>query len=122
MMIKSIKFASVPVTDQRRALEFYTDKLGFEVYTDQPFSGDQRWIELAIPGSPTRLVLFTPDAHRSWIGGFSNITFACDDVQRTFEELSARGVEFVEPPKKQPWGDYALFKDPDGTTFCLSSL
>ena len=48
-MIKGIKFATVPVTDQDRALEFYTKKLGFRVLTDAPFDGNQRWIELSIP-------------------------------------------------------------------------
>lgn len=120
-MIRQVKFVSVPVRDQKRALEFFTEKVGFEVYTDQPFSDEQRWIELKVPGADTRVVLFTPEAHRDWIGGFSNITFACDDVQRTYEAMIERGVEFSEPPTTQPWGTYALFKDPDGTTFCLSS-
>jgi predicted enzyme related to lactoylglutathione lyase len=120
-MIKHIKFASIPVTDQKRALEFYTEKLGFAVFSDQPFSDEQRWIELGMHNGGTRVVLFTPEAHRAWIGSFSNITFACDDVQRTYEELSGRGVEFLHPPKNEPWGSYTLFKDPDGTTFCLSS-
>ena len=120
-MIRHVKFANIPVRDQKRAVEFYTQKLGFSVYTDQPFSDEQRWIELKLNGADTRITLFTTEAHEGWIGGFSNITFACDDVERTYEELKDRGVEFAGPPAKQPWGTYALFKDPDGTTFCLSS-
>ena len=60
-MIRGIKFASVPVTDQNRALAFYTEKLGFRLLTDQPFNDDQRWIELGIPGADTRIVLFRSD-------------------------------------------------------------
>ena len=45
-MIKCIKFVSIPVRDQDAALEFYTRKLGFTVFTDQPFNDKQRWIEL----------------------------------------------------------------------------
>jgi len=67
-MIRGIKFVSVPVTDQDRALQFFTKKLGFKVATDQPFNGKQRWIELLIPGSETGLVLFTPDGHENRIG------------------------------------------------------
>ena len=48
-MIKQIKFVSIPVADQNRALDFYTDKLGFTIITDQPFDEKQRWIELRIP-------------------------------------------------------------------------
>jgi len=121
-MIKRLKFASIPVTDQDRALQFYTEALGFEVYSDQPFSDDQRWIELGIPGSDTRIVLFTPEEHKPMIGHFSNLTFCSDNVDRTYEELKAKGVEFVGPPEKQQWGTFALFKDPDGTTFCLASV
>jgi len=120
-MIKGVKLVNIPVTDQQKALEFYTEKLGFRVLTDQPFDDSQRWIELKIPGGgDTRVVLFTPDAHKSWIGGFLNITFSTDDVNKTYEQYRARGVEFTAPPTKQEWGSYALFKDLDGNQFCLS--
>ena len=57
-MIKQIKFVSVPVADQDRALDFYTEKLGFTIITDQPFDDKQRWIELRVPKAETRVVLF----------------------------------------------------------------
>ena len=120
-MIKSIKFASVPVTDQDRALEFYTRKLGFRIVTDAPFDGNQRWIELGLPRADTKLVLFTPDEHKKMIGGFMNITFVADDVEATAKELKARGVEFVQEPQKADWGTAAIFKDPDGNQFVLST-
>lgn len=120
-MIKGIKFASVPVRDQDRALGFYTGSLGFRVVTDQPFDDGQRWIELGIPGAETRLVLFTPDGHEDRIGTQSNVTFMADDVEQTYEELTARGVEFEGPPESMPWGTYAIFADPDGNRFVLSS-
>ena len=59
-MIKAMKFVGVPVGDQQRALEFYTQKLGFRVITDQPFDDRQRWIELSVGDSATRVVLFVP--------------------------------------------------------------
>ncbi len=120
-MIKAIKFVSIPVTDQDRALAFYTSKLGFRILTDQQFDGKQRWIELSIPGAESGVVLFTPDGHQDRIGTFSAISFQCDDVQRTYDELSARGVEFTGPPTKQPWGTFAIFKDPDGNQFVMSA-
>src|SRR5215831_19805327 len=60
-MISHIKFVAVPVNDQNRALDFYTEKLGFTIITDQPFNGKQRWIELRIPKAETRVTLFTPE-------------------------------------------------------------
>lgn len=119
-MITQVKFVSVPTRDQNRALKFYTEKLGFEVATDQAFDSAQRWIELRIANSATRVVLFTPKDHESRIGTFFNGSFACDDVEATHRQLSARGVEFNGPPEKQPWGTFAIFKDPDGNQFVLS--
>lgn len=121
MMIKAIKFASVPVTNQDTALEFYTKKLGFKVFTDAPFGGGQRWIELGIPRAETKLVLFTAPGQEAMIGKFMNITFTTDDVEGTTREMKANGVEFVQEPKKADWGTAAIFKDPDGNQFVLSS-
>jgi catechol 2,3-dioxygenase-like lactoylglutathione lyase family enzyme len=120
-MIKSIKFTSISVRNQDAALDFYTKKLGFIILTDQPFSDKQRWIELGIPGAHTGLVLFTPEGHESRIGSFTGISFLCDDVPQTYEQLIARGVEFVAPPKAESWGTSAIFKDLDGNQFVLSS-
>jgi predicted enzyme related to lactoylglutathione lyase len=119
-MIRGIKFASIPVRDQDRALAFYTEKLGFNILTDQPF-GEQRWIELGIPGADTGVVLFTPDEHRSHIGTFSHISFWCDNIEKTYQQLLQRGVEFDGPPKKMDWGTFVSLKDPDGNQFVLSS-
>jgi predicted enzyme related to lactoylglutathione lyase len=120
-MIKGIKFASIPTRDQARALAFWTEQVGFVVHTDQPFDGQQRWIELRIKGSDTNLVLFTPHGQEDRIGTFAGVSFYCESVEKTYEELSARGVEFVKPPKKEDWGTSAIFKDTDGNSFVLSS-
>lgn len=120
-MIKGIKFVSLPVTDQDRALAFYTEKLGFRVLTDQPFNEKQRWIELSIPGADTGVVLFTPDGHEDRIGTFQPVSFYTTDVQKTYELYNSRGVEFTAPPAKQPWGEFAIFKDPDGNQLLLST-
>lgn len=120
-MIKAVKFVSIPVRDQEQALAFYTEKLGFQILTDQPFDGKQRWIELRIPGGETKVVLFTPAGQEDRIGTFANFTFTTDDLERTHQELTARGVVFTAAPTKQPWGHFAKFKDLDGNEFVLSS-
>jgi len=120
-MISHVKFVSVPTRDQDRALAFYTEKLGFRVVTDQPFTDRQRWIELRIGNSETRFVLFTPDGHEDRIGTFFNGSLACDDTEATYRQLKLRGVEFVSEPKQEPWGTYAIFRDPDGNQFVLGS-
>ena len=120
-MITSVKFVGIPVHDQERALAFYREKLGFKVATDQPMGPGQRWIELRIGGAETRVVLFTPKGHEERIGTFFNGSFETDNVQKTFEELKAKGVEFVQEPKTESWGTSALFKDSEGNQFVLSS-
>jgi predicted enzyme related to lactoylglutathione lyase len=119
-MIKGIKFANIPVTDQDRALEFYTQKLGFRIITDAPFNDRQRWIELGIPRAETRLVLFTAPGQEKMLGGFMNVTFTTDDIETTARVMKEKGVEFVQDPQKADWGTAAIFKDPDGNQFVLS--
>ena len=120
-MIKGIKFVGVPVRDQDRALEFYTKKLGFAVLTDQPFNDTQRWIELRIPGAESGIVLFTPEGQEDRIGTFQGISFWTNNVQKTYDDLSSRGVEFVGPPTTADWGSSAIFKDHDGNQFVVGS-
>jgi catechol 2,3-dioxygenase-like lactoylglutathione lyase family enzyme len=119
-MIRGIKFASVPVADQDRALAFYTEKLGFRLLTDQPFSDEQRWIELGIPGADTRLVLFR-SSESPQPGHRMNVTFWSDNVEATARELKSKGVRFVMEPRREHWGEAAAFQDADGNSFVLSS-
>ena len=118
-MITNINFVSIPTRDQERALKFWTEIIGCKVQTDQPL-GAQRWIELSIGSSQTRLVLFLQEGHEDRVGTFFNGSLGCDDVEATYRQLSARGVEFTRPPKKEAWGTSAMFKDPEGNQFVLS--
>ena len=127
MTINAISSVSVVVSDQDRALAFYTEKLGFELQMDAPM-GQSRWIQLAPKGARTSLVLGTPTSDmpaeirqrtESMLGGFVNFIFNVDDMQATHKELTGKGVEFVDQPAEQPWGWWASIKDPDGNIICL---
>jgi catechol 2,3-dioxygenase-like lactoylglutathione lyase family enzyme len=120
-MVRGIKFVGIPVRNQDVSLKFYTEALGLKVATDQPFTSAQRWIELLIPGAETGLALFTPEGHEKRIGEFQSISFWCDDVFATAKALKSKGVTFAQEPKNEPWGSTAVFKDPDGNQFALSS-
>jgi len=119
-MIRGVKFVSIPVSDQDRALSFYTDVLGFRLLTDQPFNEKQRWLELGIPGADTRIVLFQ-FGDKLQPGGQLNITLWADDVEATARDLKAKGVEFVLEPKRMAYGTTSIFKDSDGNCLVLSS-
>ena len=120
-MISHVKFISIPTSDQDRALKFWTEVVGFRVLTDQPFDDNQRWIELRIGSSDTRVVLFKFGEQGLKPGTLFNGALACSNVEQTYQELVARGVDFVTPPRKEQWGTFALFRDPDGNQFMLSS-
>ncbi len=120
-MIRGMKFAGIPVTDQDRALKFYTEVLGSKVTTDQPFTPTQRWIELLIPGAETGIALFTPEGHEDRIGKFHSLSFWCEDVFATAEIIKSKGGTLAKEPKAEIWGTFAIIRDPDGNQFVLSS-
>jgi len=121
-MIKGIKFVNIPVADQNRALAFYTEKLGFMIATDQAMGPDsQRWIELRIPGADTMISLFTPDELRDRVGSFVPLSLWAADIEGTHKSLSARGVEFLAPPKVESWGSSVIFKDSEGNRLHIGS-
>ncbi|HBK91474.1 MAG TPA: glyoxalase [Parvularcula sp.] len=120
-MITSVKFVSIPTRDQDKALAFWTEKVGFDLITDQPVGPGKRWIEIGVGKAETRLVLFTMDGQEDRIGTQFNGALACDDVEATYAQLSKRGVVFKSPPAKQPWGVFAIMLDADGNEFVLSS-
>ena len=120
-MIKRIKFIGIPVADQDRALDFYTEMLGFRILTDQQFGAGQRWIELSIPGAETGVALFTPEGHEDRIGTFVSTSWEVDNVEKSYEALLAKGVTFTAPPVKQAWGTSVIMKDSEGNRIVLSS-
>lgn len=121
MTLRAIKFVSIPVSDQDRSLDFYTEKLGLKLVTDQPFDDKQRWIELRIPRAQTRIVLFTMPGHEDRIGTMTNLAFVSDNVRATYEQLVAKGVQFDGEPAEADWGTSAVFRDPDGNRLLVSS-
>jgi len=122
-VITNLNSVNVTVSDQDRALAFYRDALGFEVTMDM---GDAnfRWLTVAPKNSKTNLVLFkaTP-SQPEWstrMGQHTGYVFYSDDIQKTYEELNAKGVEFTAAPKKLDWGGIeGTFSDPDGNLFEL---
>lgn len=121
MSITHVQSATIPVSDQEKALDFYVNKLGFEKRRDDPMGPDMRWIEVVPQGGQTGLILakgFGADADR--IGTFTGLVLDATDIQATYEDLRAKGVHFSEGPTQQPWGGIqALFADDDGNGFVL---
>ena len=121
-----IHSATVVVSDQDAAVDFYVNKLGWEKRLDNPM-GDFRFITVAPGGTNTELSLSDPrmmdDAGAGQLKPGMNlgISFVCKDVEATYKELSGKGVAFPMPPTDMPWGAKgAHFTDVDGNTFFLT--
>jgi lactoylglutathione lyase len=117
MAIKLVRVVSVFVSDQDRALDFYTNALGFELRMDVPYGEGYRWVEVAPKGAETAIALVKPYPGQpgGQIGGLTSFVLSTDDIAATYEELRGRGVEFVEPPAMQSWGMMqAILADLDG--------
>ena len=122
-MITHVGTVTVYVKDQQKALEFYRDVMGFEVHADQPMGPEGRWIEVAPKGAQTHLVPFTPPGLEARIGTFTGLVFRCNDIEGTYKELAAKGVEFKHGPEKQVWGGtMAQFYDVDKNGFVLMQM
>lgn len=122
-MIRSVHKVVIPVDDQERAKQFWTERLGFALVTDGSYPGG-RWLEVATPDGAVTMILDLrpPEAPHPSVSDelpHSNVFFACEDIQRTYRELSARGVRFHTPPTEMPFGWWAMFEDPDGTRYAL---
>ncbi len=130
-MITRLSHAGVPVLDQDSAKAFYTEKLGFEVRTDERMDGF-RWLTVSPPSQPDlEFILFEPGppmhdeetaqqikalVAKGAIGGG---VWEADDCRATYEELSAKGVVFLQEPAERPYGIEAVFRDDSGNWFSL---
>jgi catechol 2,3-dioxygenase-like lactoylglutathione lyase family enzyme len=90
--ISQVGTVMVPVSDQDRALEFYTEKLGLEKRSDVPFGRGERWVEVAPAGAATSLALVTPREGEA-TGIDTRIAFATADIDADHAALRERGVD-----------------------------
>lgn len=132
-MITKLNHVSIFVLDQNSAYDFYVNKLGFTVNTDAEMGPGKRWLTVNPPQQPDLEItlmlidtgmMFTPEsaaAMRDLVskGTFGFGVFECDDLLATYEELTAKGVEFSKPPTQEFYGFEALFKDDSGNWFSL---
>jgi catechol 2,3-dioxygenase-like lactoylglutathione lyase family enzyme len=133
-MIQRFSHATLYVTDQDAAREFYVNKLGFELRMDQEANGF-RWLTVGPKGQPEfQLILMrvgsncgNDDTSAAQIRdllvsgklGAAGV-FETADCRKTYEELSAKGVEFLAPPEDKFYGVEAVFRDPSGNRFSLT--
>jgi catechol 2,3-dioxygenase-like lactoylglutathione lyase family enzyme len=144
-MIQKMSHTTIYVADQDLARDFYVNKLGLEVKVDQTLPSGFRWLTVAPKGQPDlEIILMKVGSGTDFVqmkggdagpnaasdldamiallkkGMISGGAFQTADCRKTYEELKAKGVEFVSEPKEQFYGVEAVVKDPFGNWFSLT--
>jgi catechol 2,3-dioxygenase-like lactoylglutathione lyase family enzyme len=130
-MITHVSLSTVWVNDQDEAKAFYIDKLGFQEATDVSMGDGYRWLTVAHPDHPElELTLMRPgppldDESAAAIqrmldkGSLGAVGLATDDCRKTYDELVARGVSFIQEPSDRPYGVEAIIRDNSGNWLVL---
>ena len=132
-MIQRVSHTTIYVLDQDAARDFYVNKLGFEIRMDQSMDNGFRWLTVSPKGQPDfQLILMKvdgpnipPDAavavkglmEKGRVGG---AVLQTDDCRATYEELKAKGVEFLSPPADRFYGVECVMKDNSGNWFSMT--
>ncbi len=132
----SLRIATIGlyVRDQNEALRFYTEAIGFVIHTDWTLN-DYRWltvgpkdqpdVEFVLtalkPGAGGQFDQETVDIFRKLqeSGKISGAVLRTDDLDAFYQNAQAKGAEFTVPPRHQPYGYEAVFKDPSGNWFSI---
>lgn len=130
-MITHISLVTVYCLDQDKARDFYVDHLGFEAHTDITMGEGYRWVTIRHPAQPElELTLMTPgppldleaaDFVRRQLekGQMGGLGLSVDDCRKTYEELTAKGVTFLQEPSDRPYGVEAVMRDDSGNWLVL---
>lgn len=124
-MINRVGAICIFVSDQDRAIEFYTKKLGFELRTDMPHypGAASRWVSVAPQGAETEIILNLLDDnwkhYQQVLGQSQAIIFDVTDINTLYADLKAKGVTILNEPQKQGWGTFVSIQDSEGNTLLL---
>jgi catechol 2,3-dioxygenase-like lactoylglutathione lyase family enzyme len=115
-----LELVSVPVSDVDRSIEFYAEKVGFNLDHDNRVSDDLRFVQLTPRGSACSIAFGVglTDKEPGSIGGLQLVV---SDADAARAELVERGVE-VSEVQEFPWGRFVFFNDPDGNGWSVQQL
>lgn len=124
-MTRNIFQLTLVVIDYDEAIEFYTEKLGFDVLEDTRLSDSKRWVRVAPPGGTCSLLLAkaaTDDqlaAVGNQTGGRVFLFMHTDDIWRDFHAMRSQGVSFIGEPHEEEYGTVVVFVDLYGNKWDL---
>jgi len=118
--INQVGTVIVPVSDQARTLEFFTEKLGFEKCTDMPYGDGDRWLEVRPPGGATTVAI-VPPREGDPVGIETRIGFNTEDVDADHAVLRERGVDVDDEVMRMgdPVPPMFFFRDPDANQYLI---
>ena len=119
--ITEVGTVMVTVSDQDRAIEFYTQKLGFELRGDTPYGDGQRWVEVGPAGGATTVALVPPMEGGSQPGGPANLGFTSEDVDADHAHLKEQGVDVDDEVMRMgdPVPPMFFFRDQDENSLLI---
>jgi catechol 2,3-dioxygenase-like lactoylglutathione lyase family enzyme len=125
-MPQHIALVALVVRDYDEALEFYLDRLGFELVEDAPLDTHKRWVVVRPPGQPQTAVLLAKAVGNRQVaaigtqtGGRVFLFLHTDDLQRDYAVYVQRGVVFEGQPRHESYGIVAVFQDLYGNRWDL---
>ena len=123
-MSNKLGFVTILVNDQKRALDFYTNKLDFKVEMDNTMPNGFRWLVVHAKDQPDfgiTLILADTDEKKARVGSqvanHAFLTLQTDDCRRDYELFKSRGIRFFGEPTQNPWGTEVIFEDLYGNRF-----
>lgn len=118
--ITKVATVMAPVSDQDRAIEFFVEKLGFELRGDTPFGEGDRWVEVGPSGAATTVALVRPREGEP-VGIMTRIGFSSEDIEADHATLRSRGVDVDDEVMREgdPVPPMFFFRDPDGNHFLI---
>ncbi len=120
MVITGIASTSVFVKDQQESLNFWVEKVDFEVICDLKLGPNFRWVEIAPRSSNSSINLYPKSLiSKKDLKPMPVIVFRTNDIHSTFNNLKAKGVTFSRTPLKSILGIHVMFKDIDGNEFLI---
>src|SRR5437588_8429324 len=121
--VNKVSTVVIPVSDQERAIEFYTQKLGFEKRVDVPFGPEEgyRWVEVAPTDAVTTIAIVPPPPGKPTGSVETGIGLHTDDIDADHADLKTRGVDVDAEISRMgdPVPPLFWFRDPDGNTLMV---
>ncbi|MFP2997713.1 VOC family protein [Spongiivirga sp. MCCC 1A20706] len=125
-MNQHIASVAIVVDDYDKAIDFYVNKMGFELSEDTPLSAKKRWVLVTPKGdNNTSLLLAKADGAKqeaaigNQSGGRVFLFLKTDNFKRDYQKMTANGITFLEKPRNEVYGTVAVFQDLYGNKWDL---